>query len=343
MSAPTPVSTPTVPTPLPPAPPAVPAATDSVTYTRTYADLAGSTITTKINSRWPECLYQDANSLDISIVDNYATPPGGAGIGAHCVTHEINARTGGGETFHEGADLQAEARSGFNITRTTMAHAKRMHGGIVDTIWPCAFSPNSKFATHPDPKGIIHSFDAGWIRIGEVNCGNAWGDFGILFDRSYPSRVVCGLEAFPDWVVGSEGDMSPNKYHASWAWSTGGAAPGANGRSPKFWIGHLTCLNGIVGKLDHADMLPGAVAGNTSGGGGYAYQVQGSSDPENPIGKGFNFAHAMDVGVDMREATFTDAAMLLADDQAIRLGSVWLRGHQGHVQVSVDAVNWRNL
>jgi hypothetical protein len=315
----------------------------NVTYTRTFPDLNGSTVKTSINNRYPECIYQDANSVDIVWTDNYPTPPGGGGIGVGFFKHVVTARNHGGVSLWHDVDLQSELQTGFNLSHTQVTHSKRINGGVADALWWNSFGPNSNFATQPDAAGIVHEFKQGWVRIGEINYGNAWGDFGLLADRAGPSRVVCGLEFVPDWLPGSDGDTAYRKYHAAYAYSVCSGGPGAQGNEAKHWIGALTCLNSIVGKNDHKTMLPGAATGNTSGGGGYAYQVNGSLDPANPIGKGMNFTHAMDVAIDTREATFTDGAILMNDDQPIKLGSVWLRGHQGHVQVSADSVNWRNL
>ncbi len=318
--------------------------TPNITYQRTYSQFSNSVITTKINPVYSECLLSDANGLDIVVVDNFAnTFPPDAGIAALCISHTVNARTTGGTSVRHDVDLQSTLVSNFNVSHTQITHSKRIDGGVADALWWNSFSPNSNFSTKPDAAGIVHKFDKGWSRIGELNYGNAWGDFGFLSDRSGPSHVVCGLEFFPDWVSGTDGDTQYAKYHASWAIAIGSGGPGITGKEAKHWIGILGSLNGIVGKNDHAKMLPGAVTGNTSGGGGYWAQINGSLDPTNPIGKAMNLTHAMDVGIDMREANFTEAAMMLNDDQPIKLGSVWLRGHQGHVQVSADSVNWRNL
>ncbi len=343
---PPPPPPPVVPPQIPPPPPVtlVPTTTDHAAWTRVYPTLNNSTITTRICNLYPESLYQDANGIDVTVIDNYATPPGGGGIGYSYVLHEINQRTGGGESMHHGVDLQSTLNGGFNISHTIITHAKRLNGGYADSVWLNTFGPNSNFATHPDPRGVVHEWNAGATRIGEVNYGNAWGDFGLLQDRYGPSRWACGMEFFPDWLPGSDADTRYKHYNASWAIAIGGCGPGAGGgRAVGNWIGQLVCINGIVGKLDHDNMLAGAAHGNTSGGGGYAYQINGNSDPANPIGKAINMAHAMDVGIDMREATFTDAAMMLNDDQPIKLGSIWLRGHQGHLQTSANGTTWANL
>lgn len=317
--------------------------TDTVTYTRTYPTLGNSVITTKINNLYPQSLYEDANSIDITIVDNYATPPGGGGIGAQYVNHEVNNRTGGGESLHYGVSLNAELRSGFNIGFTQITQSKRLNGGYADSVWFNSWGPDSNFATKPDARGIVHSFNAGAVRVGEVNFGNAWGDFGFLADRTFPSRWVAGLEFFPDWLPGATGDNAARHYHASWAQCVGGAGPDAAGICPKNWIGWLLNVDGIVGAKDHAHMLPGAVTGNTVGGGGYAHQINGSSDPTNAIGKGINFRHAIDVAIDFSEAKLTTAAMTLADEQVIKLGGVYLRGSQGHLQYSKNGLTWINI
>lgn len=315
---------------------------DTVTYTRVFPTLGSSVITTKTNQNYPSILYQDANSIDITVVDNYATPAGGGGIGAIHINHAVNTRTGGGESIHHGVNLNATLVSGFNISHTQITQTKRLNGGDSSSLWFCNFGPNSNFSTRPDADGIVHEWNTGSCRIGEVNYGNAWGDFGMV-TRGVDSHWVAGLEFFPDYLAGSTGSNNERHYNASWAVAIGGAGPDSSGKFPKNWYGQVITVDGIVGKNDHSNMLPGAKTGNTVGGGGYAYQINGSSDPNNAIGKGINLAHAMDVGVDYSEAKFTTAAMQLADDQPIKLGSVWLRGHQGHLQRSIDGAIWVNI
>ncbi len=321
-----------------------PTATDHASWTRTYPTLGNSSITTRVCNLYPESLYQDANGLDISLIDNYATPPGGGGIGATFVHHTVTARHNGGESQKCVVDLQSSLDSGFNISQTQITQSKRINGGYADSLWNNSFSPNSEFANHPDAAGIVHQFTRGAVRIGEVNYGNAWGDFGFLADRNGPARWVSGLEFFPDWLPGSDGSTAYKKYNVSWATCTGQTGPGAGGgNNSRHWIGHLTCIDAIVGKKDHAVMLPGAVTGNSSGGGGYAWQANGNSDPANPAGKVVNMTNHWDVGLDFREATFTDAAQMFGEDQVIVLGGVKLRGHQGHLQTSANGTTWVNL
>ena len=337
------------PPPSPPKPPdptipqsAATITNDTVAYTRTFPDLNNSSITTKINAKYPQSVYQDANSIDVTIIDNYVQPPGGGGIGCEYVNHVVNHRTIGGESKHNGYDLQSDLKSGFNIGYTQITHAKRLMGGYADSVWLNSFGPNSNFATTPDANGIIHKFDGGAARIGEINYGNAWGDFGLQTVRN-GVRWVAGLELFPDWLTGSDGDQKAHHYHASWALCVGGAGPDAYGKIPKNWIGCMINVDGIVGSKDFNTILGPGSHGDTQGGGGYGWQINGSSDQSNPIGKGINFDYSMDVGIDMTHAKLTTAAMTLADDQRIKLGSTWLRGHQGHLQLSTDGTNWRNL
>src|SRR6185369_8138036 len=149
--------------------------------------------------------------------------------------------------------------------------------------WLNVWGPDSNFSATPDADGIIHEFNAGAVRIGEVNYGNAWGDFGMV-TRGIGSRWVAGLEFFPDWLAGTTGDTNDRHYHASWAVGIGGAGADKSGQYPKNWIGLNVFVDGIVGAKDHVHLMPGALTGNTPGGGGYAAVLHGSSDVTNPIG-----------------------------------------------------------
>lgn len=316
--------------------------TDTITYRRTYPQFGNSTITTKINNLYPDSVADDATGLEIGIDDHYDTPPGGGGVNGVTVSHLCTKSQHGTNSFYNFFSTKAPQLSGFTIGFSTVSTAANLNGGDCDGVWLNAWSPNSHFASKPDATGFTHSYDKGFTRVGECNYGNAWGDFGMMEHR-WGSRFVAGLEFFPDWLAGDTGDNAPHKYHASWGIAIGGAAPGPDGNIPKNWIGVLIPPDGIVGKNDHANIIGPGSAGNTSGGGGYAYSIQGSSDLLNPIGKGINLSMAMDVGIDMRAAHFTDAAMLLADDQVIKLGSTFLRGHQGRLQASANGVTWKDI
>lgn len=331
-----------VPPPAQPTTPPAPMSNDTITYTRVLPTLGNTTITTKINENYPSISYQDANSLDIVVEDNYATPAGGGGVGTIHLDHNVNKRTGGGESIHHGVNLRSTLESGFNISHSQITQTKRLNGGDSSSIWFNNWGPNSNYATTPDADGVVHLWNTGSCRIGELNNGNAWGDFGMCV-RGISPRWCGGLEIFPDWLSGNTGSQKEHHYHASWAYGVGGAGLDSYGNSPKNWIGYIVFANGIVGKNDHKNILPGGVAGNTVGGGGYGWEINGSTDTTNPIGKGINIKYSMDVGIDYSEAKFTTAAMQLADDQPIKLGSVWLRGHQGHLQRSMDGVVWVNL
>lgn len=342
LATPPPATPPTPPAPMPTNPPDAKAVAQTQDYFRTFPTLGNSTISTRINNLYPDALMNDAVGVEVNVVNNYATPPGGGGIGSATYSHTVTADEDGGNCLRNGLNLFAVQRSGFGIGFTTITQASRLAGGTCDGVWLNAWSPDSRYKSTPDNHGILHRYDSGFTRIGEVNYGNAWGDFGLMENRM-GSRFVAGLEFFPDWLSGYTNDSNPVKYHASWAQAIGAAGPSPGQPIPKNWIGQMICPDGIVGKKDHPNIIGPGTAGNTSGGGGYAYQINGSNDPTNPIGKGINFALAMDVAIDMRSAHFTDAAMLLADDQVIHLGSTWLRGHQGRLQASANGVTWKDI
>src|SRR6185369_1518339 len=122
------------------------------------------------------------------------------------------------------------------------------------------------------------------VRLGEMNYGNAWGDFGMV-TRGIGSRWVAGIELFPDWLAGSDGDTVAHHYNASWGLGIGGAGADSYGVTPKNWIGLAIFANGIVGANDHSAIIGGGSTGSTSGGGGYAIDIQGGSASGVAYGK----------------------------------------------------------
>jgi hypothetical protein len=283
------------------------------TFQRTFGTLSSSTIKTHVNGLYTEdtAYTKDGYGIGMYITDNFATPPGSEGIAAAWINHTVTGRTIGGESIHHGVDLQSTLTSGFNISHTQITHSKRLNGAYADSVWFNSFGPDSNFSVTPDAAGIVHEWNTGATRIGELNYGNAWGDFGFLSDRTGPTRWASGLEFFPDWLPGSDQDTGYFHYNTSWAIAIGGAGPGAGGgNSAKNWIGMMLCLDSIVGKNDHAGIIGGGVAGSTAGGGGYGLQIHGSTvASSNPIGKAINILHAMDVGIDISEATITAEAV----------------------------------
>jgi len=155
---------------------------------------------------------------------------------------------------------------------------------------------------------------------------------------------------FPDWLAGSDGDAAAHHYNASWALAIGGAGADSFGVTPKNWKGLYITADGIVGANDHSAIIGGGSTGSTSGGGGYAIDIQGGSASGVAYGKGINLAQYMDVGIDLSGGTYTNSgsnlgaqAIALADDQSIRLGTVWLRGHSGALQYSTNGTAWSNV
>jgi len=230
---------------------------------------------------------------------------------------------------------------------------KTAHGGTADSIWFCASTPDVNFISTPDANSIVHTYTGGTVRIGEVNYGNAWKDFGLQETRGIPDvdglfRVVCGLEFFPDFLAGSlYGDANPNKYDVQWAISIGyaaaatGSAPLTPSISPQHHIGILVEKNGISPD-------------------GYGFRMWGSSGTFNGASAATNAPAAIikmsgttQTGIDFA-GTHGDATVLtatntgnpmitMADDQSIKLGSIWIRGHSGALQYSTNGTSWTSV
>lgn len=220
----------------------------------------------------------------------------------------------------------------LNLTAETTIRQFNSSGSASDSLWFTSCSPDTNYSSTPDADGITHTFTGGFVRIGEVNYGNAWGDFGIgLTLAGAPGgRSVSGLWFIPDVITGAINDSTPLKFNTTWGVAIGSAAADHLGNIPKNWVGLLIDEDGIVGKNDHGSIIGGGSAGNSVGGGGYGIHLNGSSSSGNPIGKGINMANYMDIGLDISGATCTQTgtncpsgglAIAIAQNQAIKLGT----------------------
>lgn len=229
----------------------------------------------------------------------------------------------------------------LNLTAETMIRQFNTLG-TSDSLWFTSCTPDINYSAMPDRDGITHTYTTGAVRIGEVNYGNAWGDFGIsLSPQIGPVRQVYGMGFFPDVITGAVNDAAPHKYHATWGIVIGNAAVSSFGETPKNWIGLSIDQDGIVGKNDHGSIIGGGSAGDSTGGGGYGINISGSTDSSNPIGKAINTNLYMDIGVDLSASTFTTTAIKMATDQTITLGgsgasTILIRAHGGHIEGSLN-------
>jgi hypothetical protein len=172
----------------------------------------------------------------------------------------------------------------FVINHTVITETNSNGADAVDAIWYNSWSPCINFQSTPDATGAIHSYLGGFQRIGELNYGNGWKDFGFVDDRPLSSHIVCGLELFPDWLPGSTGATTYNKFNVQWGLAMGGASPGSNGISPKHWTGFLGCQNGIQG-------------------GGIWFNLHGGDSAPNAPAVGINFQNHYKTGINFAGAT----------------------------------------
>lgn len=251
-------------------------------------------------------------------------------------------------------DVRANINAnGFWIGHTSFAQSRRINSSdaSVDCLWFNAWSPMQQFSASADPNGIVHSWTLGGTRIGEVNYGNAWADFGLAENRGslLPSRHCIGMEFFPDHLPGeiAVGYGTYPKYNAQWAIAIGFAAAGSDGYAPQNWVGMLVDQNGVS---------PGGYALRLWGSNGtFSTRIGGigASAATNAPAAIIKMSGTAQTGIDFAgtagdstvlTATNTGNPMItMADDQSIKLGSIWLRGHAGALQYSTNGTAWSSV
>lgn len=324
-------------------------------FNSTFAGLGASTIATSINNFFPNISFADAAAINIEITDNYSAPPGAGGIKSAYINRTVTVPINGTNSFYNGLNVLGAQSSGFNIGFTTITQSARLSGAATaDGVWLNSWSPDSRFAATPDAQGIIHSFSGGYVRIGEINHGNAWADLGKMEFRAGQPQFVCGLEFFPDWLAGATGDAFPIKYNVQWAICIGSApqnTPGSHGvpTTPAGnWIGILMDKDGIV------------QGDGTYGSGGYGLSMWGSVALTNPAAAGVKLQGKWDIALDCSLATISaettsthnnQAAIQLAQGQAICFKpptgantGVYIVYNGTNLRVTKDGGNtWTNL
>lgn len=199
----------------------------------------------------------------------------------------------------------------FWISTSLFTQARRITNAGADgsCIWFNAFSPMHQFSSSADPNGIVHAFTAGGVRIGEVNYGNAWQDFGFTESRNLLSTPhVIGLEFFPAHLPGAIAGVALQGYplfDAQWAVNIGPWVPGndgtgdGNGYAPQNWIGYMVDQNGISpfgvgvkiwGSVGNFPTRRGGIPHSGSGG--------GASASVNSIAAALQISGTMQVGID---------------------------------------------
>jgi len=253
-------------------------------------------------------------------------------------------------------DIRANLNvGGFWIGQTVITQPRRINNGgaSADALWFNAWSPMQQFSASADANGIIHSWTAGGTRIGEVNYGNAWADFGLAENRGslLPTRHVIGMEFFPDHLPGTISGVGYGtypKYNAQWATAIGYASAGSDGFYPQNWVGLLIDQNGIA-PGGYGLRLWGSNGTFSTRSGGI--NASAATNAPHAIIKmsgtaktGIDFAGTLDDATPLTPTATGAPAMILAEDMSIQFGTgLWLRGHSGALQYSTNGSSWSNV
>lgn len=164
----------------------------------------------------------------------------------------------------------------FSINTTVFQETAKMNGpGTSDAMWLNSMSPHSAFVSSPDANGVTHSYTAGTVRIGELNYGNHWADFGFQDTRG-GTQVVAGLEFFPAYVAGSRGGAENGAFNVQWGICLAGSTTGG-----VHWTGIL---------LDQSGVAPGGLWINAHGNSTQATAIGAALNIQQWMHTGINFA-----------------------------------------------------
>lgn len=242
------------------------------------------------------------------------------------------------------------ATAGFHIGFSHISAVRQSNNAshVSDGLWVSSCSPDIYYTGGTvDGNGIGHSFTAGVVRIGEVNYGNLWQDFGLfetVLAIASNGRSVQGLGFYPDALPGPvAANGSPvNKFDAQVAISISYAGVGGNGLAPRNHIGLLVDQNGTSpnGYGLRVWGAQGTFNGNSAATNAPAACMKMSGTAQT----GIDFAGTAN-DTTIMTATNTGAPVITMTDatQSIKLGSVWIRGNGGHLQYSTNGTSWTNI
>lgn len=320
-----------------------------MTFTNTYASFGSSTVAGGFASQSGDSNGDfGSNSTGIYVhINNNASAATQHDMRTATFWQTLNNPGAGSMPIESFFDVKGNCNaSGFEIGFSQIIASRQLNkpspGGSEDAIWFVSGSPDHQYSTAPDPQGIVHTWTAGWVRIGEVNYSNAWADFGLIETRSAP-RAVIGMEFFPDGTVGGNpGFAARRSYHAQWAIGIGAAGPDYTGFYPQNHIGIFMDANGIA---------PGGYGVRLRGANG---TFNGSSASANAPGALIKMSDTAQTGIDFAgstgdstalTATSTGAAVIqMLDGQSIRIGtSFWLRASGTNLQYSTNGASWTNF
>lgn len=273
-----------------------------------------STLYTAINNGYPSLIGSDAAGIAVLITDNYNNPATAGGIKVADFERTVTAGVHGCNSFYNSLDLRSTLADGFSIGLTSITASKRISGSAsADCLWFNSWGPCKQFQSTPDATGIKHSWTTGFTRIGELNYGNAWQDWGLV-ESIFASNIVGGLSFFPDWLPGNcvNGTTivdNSNHYDASWAICIGYAGPDVHGHAPQNHIGAIIIENGIS---------PGGYGLRLCGAAGTFNGVSAATNAPNALIKG---SGTVKCGIDL--AGFTSPS----DNKAITVNAETTTGH----------------
>lgn len=284
-----------------------------------------------------------AAAAEMTVTDNSAT-----GDIVTIATRKISNANGASISQRHDMSLRGNTSSNFSINQQIITQASKVVGGIADAVWLNSWGPCLNFASTPDANGVVHNFTNGFVRIGEVNYGNAWGDFGFIDDRSNGNRIVCGLEFFPTWLPYDTGAPdTTTQYPAQWAISIGGSTATARN-----WIGILGSLGGVMPDGMWMNLHGGDVSGNAVGVG---------INFQNYYKTGINFAGAAGgantsggggaAATIVPDAAGRQPAIILAAGQSICFSPTagpgtggYIEYSGGHLRATIDGgTTWTNI
>ena len=249
---------------------------------------------------------------------------------------------------------------GFYLNQVALTSIRQLNAtGTSDAVWLVSLSPDSRYSSTPDLGGITHSFTQGTVRIGEINYQNSWANMAFFesrggFGQPFATTIVCGLEMFANAST---------------------ANPGANGLGPAYDVSYGLCIgpgggDGSTPVRQPRHNLGLLIDQNSVIPGGYTMRLWGSHDNGNPtqyfIGTngqqsaatnapaaiikmsgtaqtGIDFAGTAHDSTILTATNIGAPVITMADNQAIKFGSIWLRGLSGHLQYSTNGSSWTQL
>jgi len=176
--------------------------------------------------------------------------------------------------WHRGANT-----GGFPGGITSYSTASNLNGATVQAMYICALTPAHDIAGQQWNSGIACAM--------EINCGNRWGEFGLVRDPTIGAWVG-GLTLAPDVVDGPDGGLTGYPFNAQFGLLFG---PGQQGNQKRKWW---------IPILIEQDAIPD---------GGIGIHARGATSSVGPLSI-MEAALNWQNGIDLSKATFSNYAFL---------------------------------